>query len=822
MKRKILKILLICSIIIIVALAIANASDLLFDFKEITIGDNTFKPMTDALGFHFSVVDYDAKDGDTKENSLSGPLIEDSEVNVKWYGRYHMNLQYNLVNFIEYCHSKYASEVENYCRLGDISLDPVGGYDYAKVLSCKGQIAAGNIRTVLNNFWAGMSSIPDFDILQDEFILKQYIKPAINKLELTNVQYKKAFGVPDYGYCLSANEVGGDNGQLITALLTMVYSDFWTADLTTHTVADVKRGDLVPFLYNVDEVGNDPYEIAKYAYIAYIYGFDVAGRTDGFHYWEQEFETVFPNENYDLTDEQIEKYQQKYDKMSEILSGEKGNKGGRLLGANIDTIIKGDYNINTQVSAVRSKIQNILNGFEMETTYEELIAKNYLMVKHMMDNDHINTIIKDYENGTIFRNETSISQGQVDEKNTKTALLTDFQLVEVSGKNLQSGRGGDTDFDGVLDGDELGPEPTEWSDITSIVKAAMKLDSMTGDIPVSKALNWEKFNESIKIEWEDASKSKVKKVLAKLYKYKSNPNLKDTDFDGIEDGNGWAIFGSRVDQEPLNNNFKGSSMTTRDGNLNIDFNTDFRYLMHKDTKYNDELAQQSLIMANLAQGETITLRQRDKNYGTMGIEEYISKMGFESVSNELVYNEDNVIVNCYIGYKSLDYYKNRRGIVGVFINTNESVEAYRKLAVDSDVISGNIYDTIAKKVYEKIDITRLMSLEPEYNLDYCYWITGKGLAGGVATEVAYIIRHEKDTSKDIYCYTFGAPKTHTGVNYTDNFIKNIINEDDFLTKVIQDDKGYRNGYTYNASVYSELIYNYKKLTRMIQNILVTI
>ena len=809
LSSNLFKFLFFCSIITIIVLVVVKASDLSFEFKEITIGGNTFNPMTDAMAFHFSVVDYDVKDGDTRENSLNGPLIESSNINVKWYGRYHMNSQYNIVNFIEHCHSKYPTDVENYCY--DSSKD----YDYSKVIASKGQIATGNLKAILNNFWTNMCSKSDFNILQDEFILKQYIMPAISKLNLTNSQYKKAFGVADHGFNLSVSDIEGENGkQLITALFTMIYSDFWTADLSNHTEADVKRGDLVPFLYNVDETQNDPYDIAKYAYIAYIYGFDTAGRTDGFHYWEQEFESVLENENYDLTDEEIEKYWQKYDKMASILSDEKGNKGSRLLGASINTIIKGQYNIETQVSAVRSKIHNILNGFEIETTYEELIAKNYLMVKHMMDNDHIKDTIKDYEIGTIFRNETSLSQGQVDEKNTNTALLSDFQLVTVSANNLLGGRTGDTDGDGVTDGDELGPEPNffnPWTDITSVVKAALKLDATYDEIPVSKALKWETFNDSIKIEWEDASKTKVKKVLAKLYKYKSNPNLKDTDFDGLDDK-------EEKNKEPLRNNFKGSSMTTPDGTLSLDFNTDFRYLMHNDTKYNDELAQQSLIMSNLASGKTITLNQNNINYGSMGLKEYMEKLGFKNIEYKLAVKYLDGLLGSYgynIGYKSIDYYNKKRGVIGIFISEFQDRASYEKIVVTDNIIRNNkYYEEIAETIYRNIDLTKLSDLSEGFELGYCYWISGKGIGGGIAAEVADYIRNEKNDNSDIYCYTFGSPKTHIGSKIdTDSFIKNIINEDDYLTKVLTEENAYRKGDEYNASINTDFRYNYRNLTR---------
>ena len=224
-------------------------------------------------------------------------------------------------------------------------------------------------------------------------------------------------------------------------------------------------------------------------------------------------------------------------------------------------------------------------------------------------------------------------------------------------------------------------------------------------------------------------------------------------------------------------------------------------------------------MSNLAHNETITLKEKRKNYGTMNIRSYMERLGFTGIDTEELTYETDIKVRYYIGYKSIDYYSKKRGVIGIFLSTNESVEVYKKLVVDLDYLrDNNLYDQIARDIYSKISTDKIDALETEYGLDYCYWISGKGIAGGIASEVAIVIRKEDSefkklnnwyTIKDIYCYTFGAPKTHIGANYTNNFIKNIINEDDYLTKVIPDDKGYRNGFTYNASVYSELIFNKK-------------
>ena len=525
MKRKIVFIIsLVCCIIITMSIyIIASTGELMYEFKEVKVGGREYNPMTDAMAFHFNIINYNAKDGDRCSNALHGPLIEDNDnIIKKGYGRYHFAIGTNMFEFIKYCNAHHdvgeinpnmGTNINDAITSGvnkvveKISTTNISSYDkfmeYQRSLSYPPDVGY-----FVEGFWDAMKDKPGFDILQDSFVVKKYVSKALSKLNLSDSKYRKAFG-KDGSFSISDEDLAdNDNGKLVTALLTMVYSNFWVADLNENTAVDIKTGDLIPFLYNIDEIRKitnteashalteDVLELmAKYAYVAYTYGFDVAERTDGFHYWEQEYDCVF-GEILDLNDDDITKYQQKYENMAVLFEDEKGNKGSRLLGATVDTIIKGEYNMETQLTAIKAKVNNILSNFEMETTYKDLIAKNYLMVKHMMDNDHINNTIKDYEMGTIFRNETSLSQGQVDEKNTNTALLSDFQLVKVSGKNILLGRNGDTDGDGVNDGDELGPEPTEWSDITSIVKAALKLDTTYDEIPVSKALKWETFNDS--------------------------------------------------------------------------------------------------------------------------------------------------------------------------------------------------------------------------------------------------------------------------------------------------------------------------------------
>ena len=801
-------IIILCVIIGVVVFFINYASDLSYLFKDVNIGSTTIRVMPDSTAFHWYISEYNALDKQMYPASLTGPMIDASEKRMQGYGKYHMQMQYNLGNFINYCHndSNFTSIIESKFPSDGINDSQTLYNNFISTYSGQAGYSV-EVATKLNNIWNEMinASGPAFETLQDQFIVNKYLKPAMTKMRLSDAEFNEIFGRSgSYSLSLGAIDIL-DGDEFMTALLSSVYSDFYTADMSSISANEINigRANLIPFLYNVDKTETSGVEIARYAYIAYIEGFLTAGRTDGFHYWEQEYESVF-GESYNEGDYDIETLRVKFEKARDTLSSEseQGNKGNRLLGSNITQVISSPYNVSTQLAQTKNIINGILGDLHIDTDYKDLIAKNYLMVKHMMDNSHIDSTIKDYCQGVVF-NESKFSQGQFDEKNTKTAVLSDFQLVTLKDYVIKKNET-HSDDDSVFDGEELGAQVKH--DITAFVKKKLN----AGEDLWTKANAWKEFNDMIVVEGTSSADCKV---YAKMYDYKSNPVLNDTDFDGLDDL-------EEKGKAPLSNNFKGSSMTTFDGNLNIDFNTDFRYLMHNDTKYNDELAQQSLIMANLARGETIDLTQKNINYGTMNIEQYMTKLGFKEIDQDTVLHEMGGMSGIagykyYIGYKSVDYYRKNRGVIGIFISELQNNAIYEKMVIDDTSIRNyNYYKEIAESLYNKIDISKLDSLVDKYDLKYCYWISGKGIAGGIAAELSHLIRNEKGDKNDIYCYTFGSPKTRIEAkNSYDNFIKNIINEDDYLTKTLVDQNAHRLGDEYNASINTDFKYNYKNLTR---------
>lgn len=228
----------ICSIISIIIIIISYGS-LGYWFKNIKIKeDKTVRMMVDSTVFHWYISDYKAIDKKGYEVSLKGPLIEESEKMMQGYGKYHMQMQYNLGNFISYCHSiqGYKDIIENLCQYGDQEREYPESLNYESLIKkLSGQASyIGNFSNTINKLWNTMVQMAgaEFETMQDEFIAKRYLLPAIEIMRLSNDEYRELFNI-EGSYLLSINDVDElDGDEFMTALLSSVYSDFWTADLS--------------------------------------------------------------------------------------------------------------------------------------------------------------------------------------------------------------------------------------------------------------------------------------------------------------------------------------------------------------------------------------------------------------------------------------------------------------------------------------------------------------------------------------------------------------------------------------------------------------
>ncbi|MBR1453298.1 MAG: hypothetical protein IJ593_01435, partial [Lachnospiraceae bacterium] len=181
----------------------------------------------------------------------------------------------------------------------------------------------------------------------------------------------------------------------------------------------------------------------------------------------------------------------------------------------------------------------------------------------------------------------------------------------------------------------------------------------------------------------------------------------------------------------------------------------------------------------------------------MNITEYLSKIGFIPLTTTPLSNG-----KAYLCYKIVNYYGKEKLIFGIFIGGFDDEESYIKFITDTKNMHQN-YEMVVNSVINEINNLKNLDLIKQYlnGKNYCYFITGKGISGAVAAEVATKL----GDTHNIYCYTFGIPNVKGTSTHT--YIKNIVNEDDLLPKIYES-MG-QEGDVYNKSIYWDLIPEYR-------------
>ena len=155
------------------------------------------------------------------------------------------------------------------------------------------------------------------------------------------------------------------------------------------------------------------------------------------------------------------------------------------------------------------------------------------------------------------------------------------------------------------------------------------------------------------MKWNDNRK----KVLYRVYDYKSNPMLIDTDFDGFSD---------KKDVNSIDNKLKGK--VTNIGA--VEFNQDFRWFFTNANKYNDELCTMSLIVSaltndNLIFGENMKNTNEESFLADINISQYLNKIGFNEIKpkNEFRINDfENIKGKLYISKKTIEIGANKKTV----------------------------------------------------------------------------------------------------------------------------------------------------------------
>ena len=225
------------------------------------------------------------------------------------------------------------------------------------------------------------------------------------------------------------------------------------------------------------------------------------------------------------------------------------------------------------------------------------------MAEYMMQDSGLTETIKEYSVSIKFLEE-NLQRGTFEEKNTNTAVLSDYQFIKF---NHPLNEDGHSDNDTLSDLTEL-TRNYKWMDITEFVRKTYEnliasgnsvketFEKQVDDI-IYKNGNSDQVEDSGHIKKVTDADGSIK-VLYRTYDYASNPVLEDTDFDGLRDDQ---------DKLKLNNTFKGSS----DDIGNVEYVNDYireheidRVIFyslnpHKETIYADKSQPASLYYAQV-------------------------------------------------------------------------------------------------------------------------------------------------------------------------------------------------------------------------------
>lgn len=325
----------------------------------------------------------------------------------------------------------------------------------------------------------------------------------------------------------------------------------------------------------------------------------------------------------------------------------------------------------------------------------------------------------------------------------------------------------DTDGDTLLDGDEI---------------AIQKYGLLDGEV--------------VKITESNADLFTKVTVIGIM---KSNPNYKDSDFDGIDDSDG---NGHIKDKAALDNNFKGTlRMSGSDASIN--YKIDYRDFFRLNNAYNPRIAKASLIFSSVMyqNGE---LKYSDSNglansnscktivgYHMRDVVDFELKKGCTELGIS-PYKDDD-LSQVVFGHKLIEYGEKTKEVIAVFIRgTDGSVEEwssnfdmgnrekFSSTADWKDINNHKGFDVASNRILGALEkyINKYVS-----NADTAIWVTGHSRGAAIANIVGAKL---VDKGNTVFCYTFATPNTtiNDNANATKyNCIFNYINQDDFVPAV---------------------------------------
>ncbi|MEE1504352.1 MAG: S-layer homology domain-containing protein [Acutalibacteraceae bacterium] len=302
--------------------------------------------------------------------------------------------------------------------------------------------------------------------------------------------------------------------------------------------------------------------------------------------------------------------------------------------------------------------------------------------------------------------------------------------------------------------------------------------------------------------------------VVKMYKYKSSPVEKDTDFDGTDD---------IADAMPKSNSIKGIMHYEGDKTCNIDFVMDYRNLIDGNNKtYQKNLSELSILYASdvydnlyieLNQG-IIGGNDDPKTFGSLlGLKDTAC---YEIKADDYAVDKDDV-TEFFVGHKKINYNGVDNEVIVVSVRGTNGTNAEWSSNFDVGADTPEYYaatgsehpDWVNKENHKGFDVSanRVLDVLEEYistNVDAdakkSILITGHSRGAAIANIIG--AHFEDNPNFRSYTYTFATPNSTTSTdasNYKTVF--NVKNKDDLIPYLPISEWGFTNyGVTKSISI----------------------
>ena len=486
--------------------------------------------------------------------------------------------------------------------------------------------------------------------------------------------------------------------------------------------------------------------------------------------WEAEYYNLTNTSLTKLKGKDLEKFYDRCYQVRNIFKKSKENAEG-IFGAEELYDITSDINFSQALENMKTAMDKFCgDAGDYSKVWVGLtdynIERTYMMAKNIVESNRVQDEYAYYDIGTNIITYTPGLMGS-------EYMLVDLQKIKLNAplETINHGRveqtEEDTDDDGILDRAELGDASSEEGtatkvkvDITGFIKKAIEKELYGNNEKeinknqtyVKQVLAQVKFNiynnrnkfdkeniDNNKFNWKEVYennlniddetrqalnilpnetaqmqyiKSVPSKLEVELWKYKSNPVLKDTDFDGIDDGFGYErdekgeyIYNSGdkkiaidknkyKDKKPKDNHFIGRLNSTRisgEDSIETDMTMDYRYFFLSNKLYYDELSTMSLLYSNSIYRQDSGIEVKNDNnknnhgtYDNLKVKDLMEFYGFKDVRTYYIgtedddgYEEGDICRNYHrddthkgrlaIGYRNLEYHGLYKTVIGIII-----------------------------------------------------------------------------------------------------------------------------------------------------------